>query len=273
MLDFHYFALYSIDSYGVCSFNRLPPLLPCRGLAAIPAEARSVIVCLFPFYVEEFPCRNVSRYAVGDDYHIIGMSILDGIVRLLKRDYPEESFAFFIDNSPVPEVAAARLAGLGVEGDHGLLIHDRYGSCVLIGSIVTTLALEPSLPREVQGCLHCGRCREACPTGALTEEGLAAHRCRSYLTQKKGELTRDEQMEVALGKMAWGCDLCADACPLNQTPEKSPIPAFYQNLSPILTLSALDSLKGTKAYEYKGKAVLQRNLRLIQERSAEYGNV
>lgn len=64
-------------------------------------------------------------------------------------------FLFFTDNSPIREVTAARLAGLGFVGNNGLLISPAYGTYHFIAEIVTDLWLEPSMPME-SGCEACG---------------------------------------------------------------------------------------------------------------------
>ena len=251
-----------VDSFGVCAFGDCLPLLPCRAASRLPEAARSVIVCLFPYYTGEFPRRNVARYAVLPDYHAVAGKILEKLVQQLRTACPGEGFAAFVDNSPLREVSAAVLAGLGVAGRHGQLIHPRYGSRALIGAVVTTMDIAPSAP-AAGSCLECGRCRAACPTGALEiGGGINKGRCRSHITQKKGELTPWEREQVAAGGLVWGCDLCADACPMNRD-EKTPIPAFYDNPAPFVTGDNLEGLIAQKSYGYRGKAVLLRNIAII----------
>lgn len=251
-----------IGLWGVCALDRLPPFLPCRAADRLPAGAGAVIVCLFPYYTGEFPRRNVARYAVAGDYHQVAGDMLRAASGRLEAAFPREAAAYFVDNSPLREVEAARLAGLGVVGRNGQLIHPVYGSRVFIGAIVTTLPLTPSLPMD-GGCLSCGSCAAACPTGALQGGRLDAARCRSQITQKKGTLTPWEEEQIRLGGMAWGCDCCLDACPINREKPLSPIEAFYHNPAPLLTAENLDSLLGGRAYGYRGKRVLLRNLSII----------
>lgn len=52
-----------ILSYRICDYSRIHDFLPCRNRERIPAEAKSVIVCAFPYYTGEHPGANVCKYA------------------------------------------------------------------------------------------------------------------------------------------------------------------------------------------------------------------
>lgn len=269
-MDKHIEALFrraGADPRGVTHIGAAPfsgcLLLPdCRAAKRLPAAARSVIVFLFPYFTGEFPGRNVARYAVPPDYHRVAGGILAACAERLAAACPGEEFVPFVDSSPIREVAAAVRAGLGVRGLHGLLIHREFGSRVFIGTIVTTLEL--LFPPVGEGsCLRCGNCLAACPTGALAAgRPLDRTLCRSHITQKKGGLTAWEEQQVREGGLVWGCDLCTDACPMT-TGALSPIAAFYEEPLPALTPQTPDAALGGRAYGYRGRAVLERNLRIL----------
>lgn len=250
-----------IDAYGICRLSDCLPLIPCRAVSRIPREAVSVIALLLPYYIGAYAARNVARYAIPPDYHHIAGTLLNTLTEHLSAAFPAHLFASFVDNSPIGEVTAAKLAGLGVVGCHGQLIHPVYGTHVFICTIVTTLDISPTGPLSSPACLQCGRCIAACPTGALGKL-FCKERCRSHITQKKGALSSWEETQIQAGGFVWGCDLCTDVCPMN-TGKLSPIRAFYQNPAPLITLPQLDHLLGTKAYGYRGRAVLERNLQLL----------
>ncbi|WRS27268.1 QueG-associated DUF1730 domain-containing protein [Oscillospiraceae bacterium MB08-C2-2] len=259
-------AGFGLDQWGVCSFESLPVLLNCRAKSRLPQNAATVLVFLFPYYVGEFPQRNVSRYVLADDYHHLTGQLLTQVTEGLGHIFPQEQWVWFVDNSPIPEVSAAWLAGLGVIGRNGQLINQRYGSYTFIGCVVTTLALEPGSP--LQGsCLNCGKCFAACPTGALRAEGFEKERCLSHITQKKGELTPWEQEQVAAGGFIWGCDRCQDACPHNASPLLTPLQGFRENIQPVLTEENLPRLVEQKAYNWRGESVLRRNAKLIADKN------
>ena len=144
-----------IPIFGCCPFEPLrPQILECRAKERLPADAKSIFVALFPYAMEEaaYQGGNLSRYAAVGDYHEIVPQYLKRAVSALEQAFPEEAFVPFTDNSPIPEVRAAALAGLGRIGQNGLLIHERYGSWVFIGEIVTTKFERGMVPTGEQIC-------------------------------------------------------------------------------------------------------------------------
>jgi epoxyqueuosine reductase QueG len=256
------FADLDVEDVSVCAYKDILPLLPSRSAARLPQNPRSVIVCLFPYYVGELPGRNVAYYAAVDDYHHIAGAILSQAVTALEQAYPGHAFIPFVDASPLREVAAARLAGLGDVGRNGLLIHPRYGSFVFIGAIAADIEIPPW--RKPGGsCQNCGACLRACPTGALTASGFDDSRCRSRITQKTGNLTPWEEEQIRAGGFVWGCDCCLEACPHTRKLPPTPIQAFHRGIAPVLTLENLEALYPAKPYNYRCKGILRRNLAII----------
>jgi len=66
---------------------------------------------------------------------------------------------------------AAIAAGLGVFGRHNLVINPKFGSRLIYTAILTELPLSSDPPVKEELCDQCGICIEACPAGALDEEG------------------------------------------------------------------------------------------------------
>ena len=173
------------------------------------------------------------------------------------------------DHSPISEVSAALVSGLGIVGDNGLIINEKYGSYVFIGDVVTDI--EPELlgavaPLDVKGCHHCGACKRACPTGILRGEG---EDCLSAITQRKGELTGDECDMMRKYNTAWGCDLCQSICPYNKSAKTTPIEFFQRERISELTRELLDSMdKETflrRAFSWRGRKTVERNLDILAE--------
>lgn len=229
------------------------------------AGAASAIVALFPYYLGEraYTGANISRYAAAPDYHDIVLTRLRVAVGELEKAFPGESFQAFADNSPVREAEAAAFCGLGVRADNNLLIHPVYGSWVFIGEIMTSLSLGHESSDEVGGCEHCGACRRACPTGALTAQGFEKTRCLSFITQKKGVLTPAEEDAVRQSGCAWGCDLCQLVCPMNANAKTTPLAEFRKDVR--ATLKPGDDIKG-RAYAWRGTEVLRRNLEILEKK-------
>ena len=114
--------------FGCCRYEDTLPLLECRAKARLPQAAKSIIVVLFPYYIGEKENANLSKYARVPDYHHVAGKLLQNACDMLHMAFADESFSAFADNSPIREVRAAYLAGLGVIGRHGLLINSRFGS-------------------------------------------------------------------------------------------------------------------------------------------------
>jgi len=263
-------ALFSengIPAFGVAAFRSDLLLAGVRSAARLPKAAKSVIVCAFPYYVGEPEGRNLALYAMLPDYHAVVLGMLEAACAGLRALRPGGTFVPFSDASPIDEVEAAVRAGLGARGQNGLLLGDGHGSLCFLGEIVTDVAL-PAIDQS-RRCCGCGACVRACPTGALSAEGFDRERCLSYLTQKKGALTAEQERLIRAGGLAWGCDRCLLACPKNRGVAPTPIAAFRGDVEPVLTAENLDRLLRNRAFAWRGRAVLERNLALLSRNESE----
>lgn len=252
--------------FGICSFEQILPCLECRAKQRIPQDAASVLVCLFPYYTGEHKERNISRYAMVTDYHMIAGEYLNRFCKALQEVFPQNQFEPFTDNSPIQEVSAAFHAGLGRRGKNGLILHPKYGSYVFIGEVVTDLVLQPDQPLNPGECIGCRKCQNVCPQGALQSDGsVCLERCRSHITQKKGELTDWEIGQIQDGGLIWGCDICNDVCPMNQEAKVlTPVPEFLESTVAVLDAQIAERLLKTRAYNYRGKKTILRNIQLLE---------
>ena len=250
----------------------------------------SAIVCLFPYYVPHTGESNLSRYTWSEDYHLVVPAYLQRLVDRLSRNYPGESFSIHCDTSPLADRYMAYLAGLGFYGKNHCFINPVYGSFVFIGTILTSLEIEPDIPIS-DTCLGCNRCITACPgqslgkisTNRQTSTATAtAHSifgfetCKSYLTQKKGDLdlTESEQHIIQKTPLIFGCDVCQDVCPHNQNLPTTPIQEFHA-IDPKVDVSAFEAMTnkefkaayGHKSFAWRGKKILIRNDEYIHKKS------
>lgn len=251
------------DQWGICSFADVLPLLEVRAKSRLPASSQSLIVLLSGYYTGDYPDRNISRYAVVDDYHTVLHEKLEKLSEELQIQYKQNKFIPFVDSSPVAEVRAAYLAGLGGIGLNGQLLNPVYGSYCFIAELVTDLQLPPFSPYAQGICTGCGRCVAACPTGALSHGRFEKDKCRSHITQKKGALSEWEREEIRAGGFVWGCDRCTDACPVNSRVQQAEDEAFYRDIQPVVGYDNAGRLCKSKAYGWRGEAVLLRNLDII----------
>ena len=257
-------AQQQVESYGVCPFPARDELLPCRNAEHLPQNPQAVLVCAFSYYTDPSIPSNLCLYARVPDYHQVVRGILNGVMEQLRTAFPAHRFAGFTDVSALPERLCALRAGLGVLGKNGMVIHPTYGSFFVIGEIVTDLPLPFSQPRT-GGCQNCGRCIQSCPSGALSEKGFCEEKCLSAVTQRKGELTPEEEDKIRKGGLVWGCDRCQLVCPHNQHLKPTAIAAFADHLEPVVTRENLSALRKTRAFGYRSKALMLRNLALFEE--------
>lgn len=244
-----------------CNLKR-PYLLERKGI-----ERGSVIIFAVPYLTAVSAGeRNISSYAVSRDYHIFFASLFEQLIPTLEKRYPQNKFAGFTDHSPIDEIKAGALAGLGIIGENHLLITEKYSSYIFIGEIITDATL-PSLASEVKRCEGCKKCIEACPVK------MNADLCLSALTQKKGELNEGEKLLISQSACAWGCDLCQEACPhtkavLDRKTACTEIDFFKDSLIPHLESNQVEQMSddefASRAYSWRGKNTIKRNLKILE---------
>ena len=233
---------------------------------------KSAIVCLFPYYVEHKDPSNLSRYTWATDYHLVINEYLKKLIEKLQIINTDAQFSIHCDTSPLADRYMAYLAGLGFYGKNNCFISPKWGSYVVIGTILTTLELEPDTPLT-QSCMGCNRCITACLGQCLGLDEFKFDTCKSYLTQKKGELTSEEEHIIAKTPLVFGCDVCQEVCPHNKDIPTTPIPEF-QSVEPYIDIDELDSLTnkefkakyGHRAFSWRGKKILMRNQEIIESK-------
>jgi epoxyqueuosine reductase len=197
---------------------------------------RSIIVIAVNYHAPQLHLRfpnfpKISRYAWGRDYH----PVLSGILRSLAGEMQEwareegvDDFRYrvAVDTAPFRDKVWAQRAGIGWQGKNTLLLTREFGSWVFIGSLLTTLQLEPDRPHP-DHCGTCTRCIEACPTRAIVyPRKLDARACISYLTiEHAGQLPA--RYGENLNGWIFGCDVCQDVCPWNRFARPTRNKSFY----------------------------------------------
>ncbi len=270
-----YETLASLLGVPLCAI----PLSSCRIVrpyllerADIPPDGTALLFVI-PYLVRDADAHNLSLYAVPRDYHGYVGKLEESIIPAMRTSFPDNRFALFADHAPIAEVDAAARAGLGILGDNGLLITPRWGSFVFIAEVVTdadhrtvmgmdTDCSVPVFPESPPRCEGCGACRAACPA----RDGGA---CLSALTQKKGTLTDEEATALRAHDLVWGCDICQTVCPHNRHAEETVIPYFREERIPTVTSAVVESMDdeafGSRAYAWRGKPTILRNVKLKEE--------
>jgi epoxyqueuosine reductase len=195
---------------------------------------RSMVVCALnysadkPYSVEASdPQRGwISRYAWGSqDYHDALLPRLRQVEAVIQQHAAERGHGVetrsYVDTGPILERVYARHAGIGWIGKNTCIIHQKLGSWLFLGVILTSLEL-PADTAAPDRCGSCTRCIDACPTQAIVAPGkLDARLCIAYLTiEKRG--TVPEELRPAMGHHIFGCDICQDVCPWNNKTGNAP---------------------------------------------------
>lgn len=196
--------------------------------------ARSVVVCALNYNTDKpystqvpDPQRGwISRYAWGaKDYHDALMPRLLQVEAAIKSAATEHGLDVqarsYVDTGPIVERVYAKYAGVGWIGKNTCIIHQKLGSWLFLGVILTSLELAADAP-AADRCGSCTRCLDACPTEAIIAPGkLDARRCISYLTiEKRGEIP--QELRAGMGQHVFGCDICQDVCPWNNKSGNAP---------------------------------------------------
>ncbi len=253
----------NIFEFAKVDFSRLR-VTDERRLERMGFEPSCAVVFLMPYYVKGEK-TNISEYAKSRDYHEFIKQL-----RLRAEKSLAVKLACFADTSPIDEVGAALLAGLGVIGKNGLIINKRYGSYVFIGEIFFEKGIDEDFfvgtePKDApRKCLECNACIKACPTGGINDRSI----CVSCINQKK-RIDPAEEDIIRKTRSAWGCDVCQEVCPMNRL-EETPIEFFREGRVERLDTETLDSLISSgefksRAFAWRGEAVLRRNLELTKE--------
>ncbi len=197
------------------SFTLAHPELSCHPERLLEG-ARSVVSAALSYYLPgPEPSAGegrLARHAWRDHYAELRLRLavlgerIGGAYRVL------------VDSSEHVDREAAVRGGLGFFGKNGLVIAPRLGSWIVLGTLVSDIAIEPGKPLA-RNCGNCRLCVEACPTGALVRDGvLDARLCLSYWTQARTALP--DSMREQMGTSVYGCDICQRVCPWNRGVEK-----------------------------------------------------
>ena len=180
--------------------------------------------------------KGLAWYAQGRDYHDVIRERLKTLLQNTLRTPSLQgragggSYRICVDTAPIMEKYWAWRCGLGWIGRNRQLVIPHEGSAFFLSELLLTWEAdqydEPLCDNPMFSlCGKCKRCLDACPTGALTEEGLDARRCLSYLTiEHHGDLPANTK--PLLDECFYGCDRCLRACPHLSKAQPTPVEEF-----------------------------------------------
>ena len=131
------------------------------------------------------PIRTPARSIANLEFHAAGHETNDVaravVTALGDRGFgainPSMGFPMEMEHFPgklwvVSHKPVAAAAGLGTLGIHRNLIHPRFGSFILLGTVVTDAEVEEQgEPLDYNPCVECKLCVSACPVGAIKKDG------------------------------------------------------------------------------------------------------
>ena len=79
----------------------------------IMEDAASIIVCAFPYHIEQENESNISKYCYGLDYHLVIKEKLNNLCEEIKEVDESFNYKIFADNGPLVDRYLAYLAGIG----------------------------------------------------------------------------------------------------------------------------------------------------------------
>lgn len=184
------------------------------------SDARSIVVLAMNYHtgdsLTDEPLRGrISRYAWGDDYHVIIKERLAALYGFIRREESRAEGLYYVDTGPILEKVWGAQSALGWMGKHSNLITREQGSWFFIGILLLNIELEYDAT-EKDFCGTCFRCSAACPTGAIIAPYVVdARLCISYLTiEHRGPIPRE--LRSLIGNRIYGCDDCQEVCPWNR---------------------------------------------------------
>jgi epoxyqueuosine reductase len=150
---------------------------------------------------------TIGRFATADHYERVR-----GAARAVASEVERVGGRadLLVDDPRLVDRAAAIRAGLGWMGRSTMVLSPGHGPWQLFGSVVTDLELETT-PTMRRTCGTCVACIPACPTSAITEDGVDARRCISTWLQAPGSIPH--WVRPLVERRIYGCDDCLTSCP------------------------------------------------------------
>lgn len=193
--------------------------------AAIGFGEKTAVTALFPYRLERptavsAAASYIDPFALRNNYREMAARLKTAAVKIRKAAGLNKSEVRIFVNSSLPEKAAAAFAGLGFCGKSTLLISPLYGVNTLIGGILISLPAADGLfrfdgapPSSAARCGACRRCIDACPVGAIGENGVDRSRCLQSLASRSGAVPAEL---LPHWDILYGCSRCRDACPYSR---------------------------------------------------------
>jgi epoxyqueuosine reductase len=164
---------------------------------------------------------KISRYAWGEDYHVIMKKKLKQVLLDVKKLDNNIEGRISVDTAPAMDKLWAEKSGIGWQGKHTNIISKEFGSWIFLGELILNVELEYDKPGE-DFCGSCTACIDACPTDAIVQPYiLDARKCISYLTIEYWDKPIANEFQNKMDNWIFGCDICQDVCPWNKFQQRT----------------------------------------------------
>ncbi len=178
-------------------------------------SCKSVIIFGMRFNATTMNARSTSPYTVARNTIALELNLIASKLALYIADegydavpigatgpdeYIEEEGKF---HGVISLKHAAVLSGLGKMGRNTLLVNEKYGNMLWLGSVLTSAKLEADPIAPYEPCSgDCGLCVSSCPPGALRDNTIDQSMCMQYAFGEKNS-----------GEWKIHCFECRKVCP------------------------------------------------------------
>jgi epoxyqueuosine reductase QueG len=276
-----------------------------HALKALPG-ARTFIALVLSTHADDI--RSPRRSVANQEFHHIGDRVnrvaRDLAVALSRRGFrtinPAMGFPMEMSQFPgrtwiVSHKRVAQAAQLGRMGLHRNLIHPKLGSFVLLGTVITTAAVEgEAQPLTYNPCVTCKLCVAACPVGAIEPDGAFRfsacydHNYREFMTgfgdfveevaDSKGRAELRERVDLSEMSSMWQslaygpnykAAYCIAACPAGEqhfAPFAADRPGYLKDVVRPLTeqVETVYVVKGSDAEEHVRKRFPHKTVKVVR---------
>ena len=195
-------------------------------------EGKSLLMLLFSY--APYERLNKKEYAQIDAYYFISNDSYHKAKELAKKLTErgiKAHYNFYLNYKQI--ISQHLFAGVG---KNTLAYVEGFGSRFVMQAVELEGEHEYSTPiQKLQpNCTNCNLCKNACPTGAIKEEGFDYKKCLRYLQESK-EFIEDEIARKMQNKLL-GCDICQAVCPYNKDQKRTIVPSESKELFLLETL-------------------------------------
>jgi epoxyqueuosine reductase QueG len=198
------------NGVGMIGYTKVPPEFIFQEKAIIYDNAIVLVMEMDKVKIDQAPHKD-TLIEIHKTYRDLGIAA-NKLASFLR------SYGFSAQSShPLGGIALyprlGKLANLGWEGRHGLLITPKFGPRVRIAAVFTSITNLPFAEENTHGwindyCIKCGLCIRKCPKGAILHDPI----------QKEGGLITHIIWEKCFPYFLYqyGCTVCIKECLFNK---------------------------------------------------------